>query len=1157
MKTRFHLLLGSLVVIAVTHTAHAATLTWDITGGNGTSIDAGSGIWNTTAGNLVWNNAGSNVVWSQTSATSATNSAVFGGADGTYAITVGTAVAAGSLGFLNSGYTFSASSAQQIYLTASPATVAGSISIAAGKSATIGSNVTIAQQNALVGGGGTLNISGVGAKLDSNGGANLNIVGGSTVNVMTGGTFNSNNATVIGRAEGNGSLLVNGGAVTVGSVMVLGNTAAGSADGRLTLTSGTVTVSSTTGSAGLRFGSNTAGTFNNSGTVDLNGGTLTVAEIYEGTGGTTTSTFNLNGGTLKVLTGTTFGSTFMTGLDSANVKEGGAFIDTNNNATTIGQALIHGGSLTTDGGLTKNGAGILTLTGNNSYTGATTINTGTLTVGTGGSLGANSAALNVNNTNSGAGNAVVLNLATTVDTVTGSLTGTIATPSSGSNTVTINTGGSGRSFTVNQTAVGTYAGLISGAGSFTLGSASTNALTLTGANTYSGGTTVSGGRLIASQNTPGGTTPAPYAASIAGGATLEYAIASSATQGATNYTGAGTIQKTGAGTITLGTTVSSIAMSAGGLIDVQAGTFKAGDGTQNTVFTSNLGDINLASSAAFDGYSAVVRADKLTGTGIYQAGYYGPRSLTVGVNNGSSTFAGTLQGNGVGGAVGSSPLVKTGTGTLTLTGTVNINNTGGGDAAAGDDVLRVTGGTSGSFSTLTLSPTGTSVMGSVAAKNTVSIAPSGSDYAVFNQTAGTVNTTAVAIAGAGVGTYNLSGGTVNTNKVDMGINGASSPVASAFLNVSGSSALNIYSNGTMTLGTFYGHTETINQTGGTVALYSDAGTTLGGTGSLAFSGGSNNSAYTLSGGTLAIPAITLRASGGGAGGGSGTINLNGGTLKITNSAFTVPTVAGKTVAFNVQGDGAIANSGANIDTSGLAIAFNAPLAHSGPNAIDGGLAKTGAGTLTLSATSTYTGPTTVTNGVLAVNGSLANSTTTVATTAKLQGSGSIAGAVTIQSGGTLAAGNSIESLATGALTLAGGSTFAYEINNDALAGVAGDLTAVTGALTLDVANTALLTLSELGAGSWTADKKLTLISYSGSWNGGLFNRGGTLSNNSTFNFSGMDWLFKYDDTSAGTNYTGDLTGSHFVTMTVVPEPSVLVLAALGSLGLATRRRRRA
>ena len=219
-----------------------------------------------------------------------------------------------------------------------------------------------------------------------------------------------------------------------------------------------------------------------------------------------------------------------------------------------------------------------------------------------------------------------------------------------------------------------------------------------------------------------------------------------------------------------------------------------------------------------------------------------------------------------------------------------------------------------------------------------------------------------------------------------------------------------------------------------------------------------------------------------------------------------------------------------------------------------GITKTGAGKLILSGANTYSGATKVNAGVLAVNGSLVNTSTTVGNGGTLQGSGSIVGSVTVQSGGTLATGNSIESLTTGALTLQGGSTFAYEIDNDAAASVAGDLTAVTGNLTLDLVSLANLTLTDLGTGSWSAGEKLTLISYSGAWNGGLFNYGGILADDSTFTFSGMDWSFNYNDTSAGTNYTGDLTGSNYVTMTAIPEPNFAAL--LGGFGVLLLFRRR-
>lgn len=72
---------------------------------------------------------------------------------------------------------------------------------------------------------------------------------------------------------------------------------------------------------------------------------------------------------------------------------------------------------------------------------------------------------------------------------------------------------------------------------------------------------------------------------------------------------------------------------------------------------------------------------------------------------------------------------------------------------------------------------------------------------------------------------------------------------------------------------------------------------------------------------------------------------------------------------------------------------------------------------------------------------------------------------------------------------------------------------------------------------------------------GLFDFGGNvLADDSTFTFGGIDWVLNYNDASPGTNFTSDLTGSSFITMTAVPEPSAALLGGLGMFALLRRRR---
>ena len=108
--------------------------------------------------------------------------------------------------------------------------------------------------------------------------------------------------------------------------------------------------------------------------------------------GANTGTINLNGGTIKAYSSSAITETdrdnFLGGRSStanwANVTvrvlAGGARFDTDGNSRRVNTALVSGvGEGEMDGGLTKLGAGTLTLTGANGYNGPTRLEGGTLT----------------------------------------------------------------------------------------------------------------------------------------------------------------------------------------------------------------------------------------------------------------------------------------------------------------------------------------------------------------------------------------------------------------------------------------------------------------------------------------------------------------------------------------------------------------------------------------------------------------------------------------------------------------------------------------------------------------------------------------------------------------------------------------------------------
>ena len=221
---------------------------------------------------------------------------------------------------------------------------------------------------------GTFNLSSNTSNL-STGAAYIGLNGSGIFN-HSGGSFTSN-SLVIGNAPGSS-----------GTYNLSGETSIVSTRSAIVGARGSATVNQSGGNFTTNGGqfsliSSAPGTSN---TYNLSGGTLTVAR-FSGAGN---STFNFNGGNLQASSTNTFASNFFNGLGVANVQAGGARIDTNGVNITITQALVHdttSGAPAIDGGLTKLGAGTLTLTGANTFTGALNLISGTLAVAAESNLG--------------------------------------------------------------------------------------------------------------------------------------------------------------------------------------------------------------------------------------------------------------------------------------------------------------------------------------------------------------------------------------------------------------------------------------------------------------------------------------------------------------------------------------------------------------------------------------------------------------------------------------------------------------------------------------------------------------------------------------------------------------------------------------------------
>ncbi len=655
-------------------------------------------------------------------------------------------------------------------------------------------------------------------------------------------------------------------------------------------------------------------------------------------------------------------------------------------------SLTLGGVISGAGAITIQSGGTVTLSNNNTYNGGTTINSGTLQVGAGGT--------------------------------TGSIAGNI-------------TNNSFLTFNVSNPL--TVSGIISGTGILTqLGS---GALTLAGSNPYTGLTSIKAGGLLVTTLANGGNA-SPIGAStsaaanlIIDGGFLRYTGTGNSTDrlftigangsaldstgsGAINFTNTGVIGLTGSntarnftltGTSTANNTLAPIFADNGtgatSLAKTGAGTWVlAGANTYTGATTISGGTLRIGVANALSSATDVTLS--LGGTTLDLNGFADTVGSIAGVqtttiittgglataDNNSSTFSGNLTGTG--------SFTKGGTGTLTLNGT---NSYTGATVVSGGTLRLASGGVLSSSTDLSLPNSGAmfdvngssttvnslaGVNGATVSLGTGSLTSAGNSSTTF---AGSINGGGSFTKG-GTGTLTLNGTnsytggtTISGGTLALGAAGSIAPGADVTVNsgatlsvgnnqttrvISGTGTVQIADSTNLTINLPVSGTGSSGTFAGALTGNGSATLTEAGGGNLTLSGASPNFS-----GSIVISSGNLTVSNANALGNTtgGTTVTSPGTLTLSNVAIGAEPITLNSA--NGSNGGTLIGTGTASLSGPVTLTANSTIGTvlstdvftlSGVISGTKNLLTSGGGTLVLTGQSTYTGSTTIGNGTLKV-----------------------------------------------------------------------------------------------------------------------------------------------------------------------------------------------